>query len=279
MIAHIFDIDTLITVNSKVWIVSKKNPNIPLLKISKSDYNLIKNGVYKHQNNKIEFNDAIYWLPDDLHNKLKILSKNKKIAIDDFAISMQEFLNKDIVSNSDFQLHLENIIHLSNKGEDIYLLCSTNTERSYKDLINKITTELSNKNVIFKKIYYINDTFNSKPEDVMFKKCLLCLKHLIGYDIKNDKFIDYDIEKYNKVYFYDDEHNTLKMVDDINVVLNTIISKTDSGIKEVIIENIRDDKSKLVVNKITNNIYNKFITKEVLITLSHIVKKFENFTF
>ena len=52
MTAHIFDIDVLLTTESKPWIIDKNNPNIPLLKLEKSDFNLIKNDVFKKQNNK-----------------------------------------------------------------------------------------------------------------------------------------------------------------------------------------------------------------------------------
>jgi hypothetical protein len=43
--ANFFDINTLITINSKVWI-DKLKPNIPIVKISKSEFNLLNN-VYK----------------------------------------------------------------------------------------------------------------------------------------------------------------------------------------------------------------------------------------
>jgi uncharacterized protein (DUF4213/DUF364 family) len=45
--ANFFDINTLITINSKVWIIDKLKPNIPIVKISKSEFNLLNNGVYK----------------------------------------------------------------------------------------------------------------------------------------------------------------------------------------------------------------------------------------
>jgi uncharacterized protein (DUF4213/DUF364 family) len=48
--ANFFDINTLITINSKVWIIDKLKPNIPIVKISKSEFNLLNNGVYKKDN-------------------------------------------------------------------------------------------------------------------------------------------------------------------------------------------------------------------------------------
>ena len=54
MRSYFFDIDTILTVYNKVWIVDKSNPNMPLLRINQSDFNLIKSGVYKNQGNKIK---------------------------------------------------------------------------------------------------------------------------------------------------------------------------------------------------------------------------------
>ena len=55
MKAHFFDIETILVMDSKVWIVDKFSPKVPIIKISKSDFNLIKNGIYKSQNNSIYF--------------------------------------------------------------------------------------------------------------------------------------------------------------------------------------------------------------------------------
>ena len=70
--SHFFDIDTLIKLENQAWVVDKNNPNIPIMKISKSDFNLIQNGIYRKQNNKIEFNGKLFWLPTELVNKLKM---------------------------------------------------------------------------------------------------------------------------------------------------------------------------------------------------------------
>ena len=98
----------------------------------------------------------------------------------------------------------------------------------------------------------------------------------MGYEIENDKFIDKETTKYSKLYFYDDDFDTLKMTDEINSFLKYILSKTPTGLKEVIRQNVKDDKAEFFVNKITNNKFNKFTTSDVKLSLSNIVK-FENF--
>ena len=277
MKGHIFDIDVLIDIESKPWIVNKNFPNEPLLKISKSDFNLFKNGVYKNQGNKIEYNDKVYWLPNEVYNRLKVIAKNRKFGMDDYAVSLQEFINKDIIDEIDFKINYEVISGLKNKNEDIYLICSVNSKRNYEKIIEKLIEKLNYEGIAIKDFYYINETFyNINSDEIIFKKGLICLQHLIGYKIKGNKFVDEEISKYSELNFYDNDFDTLKITDEINSYLKTILNKTDLGLKNVIKEQVQDYKSVLIANKITNNKYNNFITSEVQISLSNIVK-FENF--
>ena len=43
MRAQFFDLSVLIELESKVWLVSRTKPSIPIVKISASEFNLIKN--------------------------------------------------------------------------------------------------------------------------------------------------------------------------------------------------------------------------------------------
>jgi len=277
MVGHIFDIDTLISVNSQPWIVDKNNPNQPLMKISKTDYNLFKNGVYKKQGNKIEYNGKVYWLPNELFEKLKVIAKNKKIGMLDFAISLKEFLNEDIIDELDFTINWENISGLKNKNEDIYILCSNNTEKYYSKVLEKLMEKLKWEGIDIKKFYFINETFyNVNSDEIIFKKALINLQHLTGYEIQNQKFIDKEVTKYSKLNFYDNDFDTIKMTSEMNSYFRFILSKSDIGLKQVIKEGLDYDKPEFIVNKITGNKYNNIITKSVKIDNSYLMK-FENF--
>jgi hypothetical protein len=37
---------------------------------------------------------------------------------------MQEFMNKEIIDNDDFVIHMQHIEHLKNINEDVYIICS-----------------------------------------------------------------------------------------------------------------------------------------------------------
>jgi hypothetical protein len=277
MIGHIFDIDVLITTTSQPWIVNKNNPNEALMKISRSDYNLFKNGVYKKAGNKIEYNDKVYWLPNDLYEKLKVIAKNRRMTMDDMAISLQEFLNEDLIEEQDFTINYDVISGLKNKTEDIYLLCSNNTKTYFGKIVDKLLEKLKEEGIYIKDTYYINETFfNSETDEIMYKKATICLEHLVGYKVNNNKFIDEKVENYSKLYYYDNDLETLKLVNQSNSILKFLVNNTKIGLKDVVKEDIKENKSTFIVNKITSNKFNRFITEDVLITLSNILT-FESF--
>ncbi len=71
MKAHFFDLDTIIRIDNKVWIIDKKNPNNPILKISQSDFNLIRKGIYRSHNQRLSLNGTNYWFPEEIMNQIK----------------------------------------------------------------------------------------------------------------------------------------------------------------------------------------------------------------
>ncbi len=145
--SYFVDLDTLLIVKSEAWVVDRNNPSIPIKKISKTDFNLIRNGIFRSQNNKIQFNGNDYWLPTNLYNELKVKCKAHKIDISDLAISLQEFFNKNVIDHLDFDLNMDMINLLKNKTDDIYIVCSRKTKKNYQTIIEKIN-ELLHKNGI-----------------------------------------------------------------------------------------------------------------------------------
>jgi hypothetical protein len=278
MIAHFFDIDTLIKIDNKVWIVDKTNPNIPIIKISTSDFNLIKNGVYKSQGNKVDYNGQSFWLPTDIFNKLKVKLKLNNGNLGNIGISMQEFLNKDIIDNIDFKINLDNISHLKNKTDDIYIICSKQNKKNYETVLNKLEEKLKEEGLKIKNFYYISETFyNQNDDDIRYNKIKLLLQHLVGYRTHINKFTDEEITRYNTVHIYDNQYDTIKIVDEANQILKSILKKTDDGLKSVIKEDISEYRPVLIVNQMTDNELNKRIIKKITIDYSNLIRTFESF--
>ncbi len=280
MRAHFFDIDTLLVSDAKVWIVDKKSPNIPIMKIPQSEFNLIKNGIYRNQNNSLNFSGVTYWLPEDLVNSLKVKAKNYRSDFSSLGFSMQEFMNKELIDNIDYNINFENIMHLKNTDDDIYFICSKNTKRNYELMISKIEDKLKDNGLNIKSYYFISETFYNRNDDsISHKKVRLILQHLVGYKTDVDKFIDEKISEYEEVFFYDDVDSAIKLALDVNKFLMILLSNTDSSIKDIIKKEIKDKEHILYVNKVTFNKVNKFVTTKVLLETGNLIKTFENFKF
>lgn len=278
MRAHFFDLDSILIINAKVWIIDKTIPNIPLLKVSQSDFNLIRSGIYKSQGNSINFGGHTYWLPTNLFEKLKIKAKNHRTDISNIAFSMQEFMNKELIENLDYDINYENLQHLKNTDDDIYIICSKNTKKNHELMISKIEDKLKENGLFIKKYYHISETFyNRNDDDVSHKKVRLLLQHLVGYKTESDKFIDDKIEKYQEVYYYDDESNSINLSINCNKLLMLILSNTESKLKDLIKQDIKQLEPLLIVNKITGNKVNKYVTTKVVIQFSNLIKVFESF--
>ena len=276
MNAHFFDLNSLITMNSKVWIVNTRTPNKPLIRISKSEFNLLRKGVYKKDNINFNIDGQTYWLSEELFNKIKIKSKNNNVNISELSFSMQEFMNKDIIENGDFTIHLENIRHLKNSQDDIYVICSKNSKRSYESLIEKLEEKLLDFGLKIKNFYFISETFyNRDRDDIVHKKVRLVLQHIIGLKTADTKFTEEEITKYDQVSLYDDDTNTIKLAKGINDVLQFLVKNSDDEVKEKVKEVLKMEECELIINQVTFNKVNTFITTKVELNLYKIVRSFQ----
>jgi hypothetical protein len=278
--ANFFDLDVIVSTDAKAWVVDKKNPSIPIMKISKSDFNLYQNGIFRKQGNKIEFNGKTFWLPTDVVNKLKIKVKNHKSNFTDLAISLQEFLNKDIIDNLEFELNTQLLSKLKNTTDDIYIICSKQTKLSHQSIIDKAKEKLKEEGLQIKNFYFISETFyNQNKDEVEFKKMRLLIQHLIGYKTSGNKFVDEEITRYGQIEYYDNNLDTIKVTKQTNDLLKVIWQNSDDGLKSVIKEDIIQYKPQLIINQVNDNKVNQISSEKIILSLSNLIKKFESFNF
>ena len=276
--AHFFDIETILVVNSKVWIVDKKNPGFPVMKISESDFNLIKKGIYKSQGNNLKLNGINYFFPEDLFLELKLKCKKLNAEITGLAFSMQEYLSKEIIETLDYEINIENMLHVKNTNDDIYVICSKNNKSNYESIINKIEDKLKKNGLFIKKYYFISDTFYSRDLDaISHKKVRLLLQHLIGLKTEGDKFVDEHVEKYDATHFDEDDQNTVVLAQECNRLLRMLIDSADGGVKAHIKDVLEKNRPVLNVNYVSPNKVNKFNAAKVVLEYGGLIKTFENF--
>lgn len=280
MNAHFIDFDLILESESKPWIIDKRNPNIPIIKIDKYDFNLFKSGIYKSQGNKISFNGNVFWLSNDFMNRLKVKSKQYKVDISNLAISMQEFLNKDLVENVPFELKLDLFNNIINTNDDIFIICSKNTKENFEKQVQKFESNLKEMGLIVKKYYFISETFYNKDlDDISYVKSKIILQHLLGLKTEVDKLTSDKIEEYNSITFYDDDLKSITMSKNINSILEKILIKTDNNVKLNVKDILKNNEKILIVKEYTHNRSNKFNEYQIGLEFSNVIKSYENFKF
>lgn len=276
--AHFFDLDTMVHLPQKAWIVNKKNPNLPLLKITQSEFKLIKSGIFSNKGNKIEFNGVVYYLPDELWNKLKVISSKYRINFSDFIISLQEFLNKDLIDEMDYELNLNPILNLQNSTDDIFLICSKQTKVVYEKLVNDIVSKLKAKGIIIKNYYYLNENFlNQNTDEIFFRKIKLLLQHSIGYKSDNNKFKDLQISKYERVNLYDKSLPLIDLNSSINYIFKNMLVNSESSLRDIIKDDLRDSEPIIYCYRIEDNLVNPYKIEKIKLLSEYLIKKFETF--
>jgi hypothetical protein len=280
MNAHFIDFDLILEAESKPWIIDKRNPNIPIIKIDKHDFNLFKSGIYKSQGNKISFNGTIFWLSNDFMNRLKVKSKQYKVDISNLAISMQEFLNKDLVENVPFELKLDLFSNIINTNDDIFIICSKNTKENFEKQIQKFESNLKEMGLMVKKYYFISETFyNRDLDDISYVKSKIILQHLLGLKTEVDKLTNDKIDEYNSITLYDDDLKSITMSKNINSILEKMLIKTDNNVKLSVKETLKNNEKILIIKEYTHNKSNRFNEYQIGLEFSNVIKSYENFKF
>jgi hypothetical protein len=276
--AHFFNLNDLLKSPQQAWVVDKDNPNVPLMKISSDNVRLLRSGIYAKKGNRIEYNDVTFYLPDELANKLKVISSKRKINYTNLVISLQEFMNGSIIKNIEFEFNLEPIMSLKNKMDDIYIVSSLQVESSYKKTIEYLEETLRKQGIIIKKFYYLNENFmNQDSDENLFKTMRLLLQHSIGYKTEDQKFIDEELISYENIYYYDNNLNIFSMLSNIPHLLKYLVQNTEAGLRDVIKEIIQESDKYVFINQLQDNDHNTIKTKKVKLDIPKFAKTFESF--
>jgi hypothetical protein len=277
MIAHFFDLNTLIDINSKVWIVSKNNPNKPLIKLEQSEFNLIKSGIWRKTGTPLKISGTDYYIHEDLIESIKLKCKKFNVNITELSFSMQEFMNPEIIAESDFSIKEENLIGLKNSPDDIYIICSKNTKRNLKPIIDKLEKFLYSIGLSVKNYYYVSETFYNRDETkIAHKKIRLLLQHLIGLKTNDTKFSDEEITKYETVNFYEDDISTNNLTKKSNDVLKFLYDNSEESTKDFVKTRLNEELI-INLNEVTHNRVNPFKITKIKLELINIFKTFESF--
>jgi len=262
---HFFDLDgTLWKIHSDIWLIDKEKPFKPIIKISNLEFSLIRNGIYKKDNIPIEYNGGKYYISREMYDR--VYRKTKFENIKRLGISFNNLYDKKILDKTKVDYLLDNIEHLRGKNVSIGLLTARSNRKNHSDIVNKLRLELKNMGLSLDKIYFVGDKFKVYyDEETSLKKVYILLEHLIGFKIKNNRFVPLRQDWYNIVHFYDDHKTNIDYANDCQKILNDLLKNTDDDLFKIITERINTNDIVLYNHLVTNNDLNRFDTNEILI--------------
>lgn len=260
---HFFDLDgTLWDITGKIWIISKDAPNVPIVKIDREEFALIKAGIYKDDNIEVEYNGDKIWLSQNIMSKVL---KKRKLEPDMLGFSFRELFDTNYIDK--ITIIVRNIIDLNNKKIDIGILSGRHNQEGEAEYINLLRVRLNELNLDINKIYYLGNRYNYGVTDTLsFTKTRILLEHLVGIKIEKDRFNPLKQDWYKRVYFYDDEIQNIFAANRIQFMFDELIRNTEDEVFNMIMERINDETPLvLVTNLITNNVINKFKSTEIIL--------------
>lgn len=277
--AHIFNLDTVIKIKQMVWLIDKTKPSIPILKIDPSDLNMYESGIFRSQGNSMHFNGKEYWLPNDFIEQLKVKVKNIESKMSNLGLSIQEYVNKELIENLEYDILDNNFHHLKNSHDDIYIICPRRDRVKYEKFLNKLKEKLAEDGLKIKAYYHINERFyNQSNDDIAFNKIKIIIQHLVGLKTKDSEFIDEEITKHHEVFFYDDSAKSISLGKNINSVIDNMYGKTeDEGIKLKIQDSIKTKPIAHIVQVTTNKLLHQIDHKIELKLDKRFIKTYESF--
>ena len=248
-----------------------------MIKIFIKNYTMIKSFIKNYLIIELDIsNKNIYGILDlSYYPNLKILKcYNNQITE---IINFPKNIIKIDCSNNNIH-NLDNLLHLKNTDDDIYIICSKNAKKNYELMIKKVEDKLRDNGLVIKNYYFISETFYNRNEDqISHKKVRLLLQHLIGLKTEGDKFTDEEITPYTEVFFYDDEDSSINLANNCNNVCEFLLSNTENTIKSKIKDILKSEEKILYTNLVSPNRFNRFQTKKIQLKFSNILKTFEGF--
>jgi hypothetical protein len=261
---HFFDLDgTLWSIKTNAWIIDTRKPGVPILKLRDSELKLILAGVYINEEIYIEYNGETYWIGKKLLDRIKKFKPNIKEEY--LGLSFYEKLDPKFYDN--LKIYKENIRHLV-EGEkcDIGILSARYSDEKDTLLLTTLKKELEDIGLDIDKFYYVNDYYKPMNDtQTSTKKANVLIEHLVGFHIQDDKFVPLKQDRYEKVYFYDDEPSNIDVANNIQEFLDGYLENSEDEVYNRIIKVIKEKKPTLYTNLITNNSLNRFKTTEIIL--------------
>jgi len=95
----------------------------------------------------------------------------------------------------------------------------------------------------------------------------------------SNKFTKEKIENYTQINYYDSDQNSISTSRNINQILSNLLIKTESDVRLIIKDEIKNQDNLLLIKEFTGNNANKFLEYMIQIEYSNLIKSFEKFKY
>jgi len=258
-----FDLDgTLWNNGNEIWIIDKEHPSKPVMVLNPIEFALIKKGHYVKDDIVLDYNGQRYYISEELSKRLQ--KKSRTENMERFGISLMPLVSRELLNKSKIEFLLKNIEHLRfNKHIDIGILTARSNQRTNSDILNKLRLELQNIGINIDKIYFVGEDVNKGQNYI--NKINVLIEHLVGFKIKNGRFVSLKQDWYKTVDFYDDDTQNIHYANDIQKFFDEILRKTDDEIFHIITQRLEVEKLTLNNYLVTSNDLNKFVESSVVL--------------
>jgi len=258
---HFFDLDrTLWSIDTRPWIINKNDPSKPIIRLSKEEALYILSGIYKNEEQMVEYNGRTYWISEEMFDRIQ---KKRKLELEDLGISFIESTNPEYYDKVKFLI--ENIRHIAQEENvDIGIISARYSVDNDNELLKVLVDKLAELGLEINKFYYTSDSFNhSNTNKMNIDKMKILLEHMTGFHIEGDRFAPVKQNFYENIHFYDDDPQNINVANDIQSFLEEYLKNTDDEVFERISKRIGEQDPTLYTHLITNNQLNRFKTTEI----------------
>lgn len=279
-ILHLYDLDfTLWRTDSKLSVIDKEEPWKVIYRIPSDNIAMMKS-YYQKYNLVVDYNGEKWYLSEDIWDNIQRII-GRKIKITDIGISDREWTDKEILDNqiSKTEYLLSNLNHLKGSNFDIGFLTDRERKDNQVENISKLKEKVFTKlKIPVSKVFFVNDIDSNKNRDITSsRKSKILLEHLIGYKIKNNRFVSLKQSTYDIVNFYDDDKNNIENAKNLQFLFEKCLIKTEYKLKQDILERVKQKELKYIINQITNNKLNPLLKNEFKILSPNDIRLFKEF--
>lgn len=236
-------------------VIDKENPMNVVMRINGADEPLISS-TWKKYNLEVNYNGKTFWLSPDFLKSLK--RRVSSITLNRIGITYRNLSDDEIEENGKLTSLISKLKKFKDTGIPIVILSSLETKSKSDDSIKKlISTNL--RLPVIKEYNISNMDINSSADAIVYRKAKIVLEHLIGFKIRNNRFVDLKQGKYSKVKLFDTDEKCIEGVKNLQLLFELCLYNTDKTIKHKILERFKNSILEWETFLITNNDINPFI--------------------